>query len=183
MTDDDASSRVLRDLLPRRPRSPATHPVAAPPWPRRTPESARPEVQSSSGPPAPRSPEISALLADLQSLRLVLATDLALAAAAVEAGRPALAVEAVDADRAELCGFQRRASTRLQDCSDRERTVCVADSALATATIDNRAEQTPPAGPMPWLRRLLPAVPSLVAAPLVGLLAGLVPGGRPRAPR
>ena len=67
------------------------------------------------GEDAPRVPELSALLAEIDALRLTLQTDLSLAAAAVEAGADELAGELVDSDLAELRAFAGRAARHLAD--------------------------------------------------------------------
>jgi hypothetical protein len=67
------------------------------------------------GDDAPRVPELSALLAEIDALRLTLQTDLSLAAAALEAGADDLAGELVDSDLAELRAFAGRATRHLAD--------------------------------------------------------------------
>ena len=63
---------------------------------------------------AARVPELSALLADIDAMRLTLQTDLSLAAAALEAGADDLAGELVTGDLAELRAFAARSASRLE---------------------------------------------------------------------
>lgn len=106
-------------------------------------------VPSAAQDAAPRVADLSALLREIDSLRLTLQTDLTLAAAALDAGADELACELVDADIAELHGFAARA-----------------DKSLARL---NAAEQGPAAHHLPVAvpvrrRRMLSAGPALAAA-------------------
>ena len=65
------------------------------------------------GEQAPRVADLSALLGDIDALRLTLQTDLSLAAAALEEGAQDLAAELVDGDLTELRAFAARAGERL----------------------------------------------------------------------
>jgi hypothetical protein len=118
------------------------------------------------GQPA-RSPDISALLRDLGDLRLSLATDLSLAAAALEEGSPELAGAVVEGDRAQLADFERRALQHL-----------ARSSAVEVPAEPEPADPDPV--PVPRRRRsLLTAVTPLLAtaAAVLGVLAGVVPTG------
>jgi hypothetical protein len=108
---------------------------------------------------AARSPELQALLRDLDELRLSLATDLTLAAAAVEAGSPELASAVIGSDRAELEAFAQRALRHLE-----------------------QAERAAAVVPRARRRALLAAVTPLLAtaAAVLGVLAGVVPTGGPQ---
>ena len=112
-----------------------------------------------------RSPELQALLRDLDDLRLSLATDLSLAAAALEAGSPDIAGAVVDSDRAQLADFERRALQHLAE-------------AAAPSPVD-----VPAVVPARRRRRsLLTAVTPLIAtaAAVLGVLGGVVPTGGPQ---
>jgi hypothetical protein len=91
--------------------------------------------------------ELDALLRQVDDLRLTLETDLSLAAAALEAGVPELALDVVDSDRAELAAFEQHALHQLADLSRHRRRSWVPAHAASIA----------------------------VAAGLVGLLAGVLP--------
>lgn len=69
-------------------------------------------------PGTPRVRALDALLREVDGLRLTLETDLSLAASAVEAGRPGLAADILDGDRASVAGFEARALGHLQDLAD-----------------------------------------------------------------
>jgi len=99
---------------------------------------------------APRVEELDALLRQVDDLRLTLETDLSLAASALEASAPELALDIVEADRAEVADFERRALGQLEELEH---------------------------GSAPRSRSWIPAHAATiaVAAGLVGLLAGLVP--------
>lgn len=114
--------------------------------------------------PLARAPELQALLRDLDGLRLSLATDLSLAAAALEAGSPEIASAVVDSDRAQLRAFEQRA---LHHLSEPE---VPAVPALPPA----RARR----------RSLLTAATPLVAsaAAVLGVLVGVVPTGSDSTP-
>ena len=99
---------------------------------------------------APRVEELDALLRQVDDLRLTLETDLSLAASALEACAPELALDVVDSDRAELASFERRALENLDDLELRSH---------------RRTRSWIPAH----------AASIAVAAGLVGLLAGVVP--------
>lgn len=66
----------------------------------------------------PRVADLSALLHDIDSLRLTLQTDLSLAAAALDAGADELAGELVDGDISEVRAFSARAAHRLAELED-----------------------------------------------------------------
>lgn len=111
--------------------------------------------------------QLTALLVDLDALRLILATDLELAASAVDAGVPALAAEALQADREELACFERRSLHRLAaPPSD----AAGAPAAPAPARLGRPSPRRDRAR-----RRLLPAAPALAAAALIGILGALLP--------
>ncbi len=80
-----------------------------------SPVVAYPETPESILPGAPRVGSLDALLREVGSLRLTLETDLSLAAAAVEAGHPAVAVDILDSDRSSLGQFEVAALGHLQD--------------------------------------------------------------------
>lgn len=115
---------------------------------------------------APRVPDLSALLADIDALRLTLQTDLTLAAAALEAGADELAGELVDGDLCELRAFSSRADTRLAALAGED----------APADDDVAAADEPEVVPLRHRRRVLSGAPLLVAAAaLLGFVAGVVP--------
>ncbi|MDP9183331.1 MAG: hypothetical protein M3P04_11215, partial [Actinomycetota bacterium] len=103
---------------------------------------------------SPRVEGLDALLRDVDELRLTLATDLSLAASAVESGSPALAAEILGNDRDALHRFEERALDTL--------------AALDGATLDTAAPRR-----SAWAQ--VHAAPIVAAAALVGLLAGVVP--------
>jgi hypothetical protein len=110
----------------------------------------------------PRVPELDALLREVDALRLTLETDLSLAAAAVEAGEPALARDVIDADRDAVANFEAHALGRLD----------------ALAEHDERT-------PRHRVRVPTHAATFVAAAALVGLLAGVLPqaiSNRPAGP-
>lgn len=96
-------------------------------------------------PELPRVGALDALLHELDGLRLTLETDLTLAAAAVESGQPAMAVDIIDSDRDGLRAFEGRALGHLER--------------LAT----------------PHRRFRVPAAPFVAAAAVAGFLVGVVP--------
>jgi hypothetical protein len=94
----------------------------------------------------PRVQELDALLREVDELRLTLETDLTLAAAALDADAPKMAIEIIDSDRRSVAGFESRALGHL-------------------AAIPHHGRSWVPthAGPL------------LAAAALVGLFASVVP--------
>jgi hypothetical protein len=111
--------------------------------------------------------ELSALLGDIDALRLTLQTDLTLAAAALEAGATGLAGELVDGDLTEVRAFGERAAGRL--------------SALDIAN-DDTGPVEPVAAPLPR-RRILSAAPLMAAAAaLIGFVAFVPDRGVPATP-
>jgi hypothetical protein len=113
----------------------------------------------------PRVAELSALLGDIDALRLTLQTDLTLAAAALEAGATGLAGELVGGDLTEVRAFGERAAGRL--------------SALESA----RDDAVPAAAPLPR-RRILSAAPLMAAAAaLIGFVAFVPDRGVPSTPQ
>jgi hypothetical protein len=109
---------------------------------------------------AERVPELEALLRDVDMLRLGLETDLTLAASAVEAGEPGIAADILGADRDALARFETAA---LDHLGALEAGAAVAD---------------------PRHRNWVPAHAGslLVAAAMVGVLAGVVPQAISRHP-
>lgn len=107
------------------------------------------------GEDAPRVADLSALLGDIDALRLTLQTDLTLAAAALEGGAPDLAAELVDGDLTEVRAFAARAAGHL-------------------ARLDQPvlpADEIPVAVPL-RRRRILSAAPLMAAAAaLIGFVA------------
>jgi len=101
----------------------------------------------------PRVAELDALLREVDELRLTLETDLSLAASAVEAGAPQLAVEILDSDRDALRAFEESALGSL--------------AALAA----------PAPAATRRMRLTGHAAPAAAAAVLVAVLAGLMPQG------
>lgn len=138
-------------------------------WRPRRPVESRAEPAGSVGPDA-REPAIAALLADLDTLRLGLSTDLGMAASAVEVGAFEVARDVVDGGRHDLAAFTARAERHL----------------AAPAPAPGGTE---PAGtelaPRRRARRLAVLGPALTAAAaVVGLLTGVVPqGGATAGPR
>jgi hypothetical protein len=113
-------------------------------------------------PEAPRVPDLSELLADIDALRLTLQTDLTLAAAALEAGADSLAGELVDGDLSEVRAFSARADRHL--------------AALAGEETPAASDEEPQVVPLRPRRRVLAAAPLVVAAAaLLGFVAGVVP--------
>lgn len=98
----------------------------------------------------PRVEALDAFLREVDDLRLTLETDLSLAASAVESGAPELASDILSSDSAELGEFQERALGHLSE--------------LHSAETSRRR-----------LRGPVHAGPILVAAALVGVLAGAAP--------
>ena len=107
----------------------------------------------------PRVEALDALLRDVDDLRLTLATDLSLAAAAVESGSPAVAAEILGNDRDALHRFEERALDKL--------------AALDAAAVDTAALNAAAPRRSAWAQ--VHAAPIVAAAALVGLLAGVVP--------
>lgn len=107
---------------------------------------------------APRVADLSALLGDIDALRLTLQTDLSLAAAALEEGAQDLAAELVDGDLFEVRAFAGRAADHLARL-DAERTgVLPADEQPVLVPIRRR--------------RILSAAPLMAAAAaLIGFVA------------
>jgi hypothetical protein len=114
------------------------------------------------GEDAPRVADLSALLGDIDALRLTLQTDLSLAAAALEEGAQDLAAELVDGDLHELRAFAARAGARLD----------ALDAAADETPLDEPAlDELPVAVPL-RKRRILSAAPLMAAAAaLVGFVA------------
>ena len=96
-------------------------------------------------PDVPRVGALDALLRELDGLRLTLETDLTLAAAAVEGGQPAMAVDIIDSDRDGLRAFEGRALGHLERLA------------------------------VPHRRFRVPAAPFVAAAAVAGFLIGVVP--------
>jgi hypothetical protein len=147
------------------------------PSPRRPvpPRLRRPTTSEATGLPfgvqdedAPRVADLSALLADIDALRLTLSTDLSLAAAALEEGAQDLAAELVDGDLFEVRAFASRAADHL-------------------ARLDEQRADELPADELPALvpirrRRVLSAAPLMAAAAaLIGFVA-FSPGRAAQAP-
>jgi len=97
----------------------------------------------------PRVDALDALLRDVDDLRLTLATDLSLAASAVESGVPQVALDILSSDRDSLHRFEERALANLAEL----------DSPTPRKSVWAQAH----------------AAPIVAAAALVGLLAGVVP--------
>lgn len=118
-------------------------------------------------PPVAAQPaELEALLAELDSLRLSLSSDLGLVAAALDADAPDVARDVLVGSREDLAVFGLRADLALQG---------------APAGPDD-APAPPPRNPR-RARRLAVLAPTLTAAAaLVGLLSGVVPANAPAAP-
>ena len=109
----------------------------------------------------PRVADLSALLADIDALRLTLQTDLSLAAAALDEGAQDLAAELVDGDLHEVRAFGDRAGARLAQLHDE----------VLPAVVPLRR------------RRILSAAPLMAAAAaLVGFVAFSPNGGPAPAP-
>jgi hypothetical protein len=123
----------------------AAHPKPPAAAPRETAETVLPGL--------PRVGALDALLREVDSLRLTLETDLSLAASAVEAGAPGIAVDIIDSDRDGLRAFEARALGHLSD--------------LAEDTDERTAARR-------WWTRV-PAAPFVAAAALVGFLVGVGP--------
>jgi hypothetical protein len=144
----------LRSLLPRRGDDPMAASTAL--------EAAR------AGHDDPRIPEVAALLADLDELRLMLAADLGIAASAVELGAFEIAGEAVDGSRQQLAAFSDRAKAHLGVAP-----------ASSPADDEPRPRDVVPLEPVrrAWRagRRLATAGPAVAAAAIVGVLVGMVP--------
>ena len=107
------------------------------------------ETPASILPGSPRVGALDALLREVDGLRLTLETDLSLAASAVEAGSPGLAMDILESDRTGLARFEDRALGHLASLSA--------------------------AHPVRRRRVRVPAVPFVAAAALVGFLVGVVP--------
>lgn len=133
--------------LPRR--APASSPVASP-------------VALPFGVPAedrPRVADLSALLGDIDALRLTLQTDLTLTAAALEADAVGLAVELLEGDLAEVRAFGARAAGR------------IASLDAAEDVGEPVADEVPVVSALPR-RRILSAAPLMAAAAaLIGFVA------------
>jgi len=102
-------------------------------------------------PGAPRVEALDALLRDVDGLRLVLDTDLTVAAAAAEAGALDVAADVVEGDRAELARFEQRALRRLSGRGPERRLrlvplVAAASVALLALGTTAHQEQPVPAG-------------------------------------
>lgn len=127
--------------------------------------------------PEPRVPELSALLADLQELRLVLSADLGLAASALEVGALDIAAEMVAGGQDDLRHYAGRAAQHLQPeggasadepvLAPRALSVVADEPGADEAQVPRRSRRS----------RLMPLAPALAAAAaLVGVLAGISPG-------
>lgn len=128
------------------------------------------EQELPEAPGAPRVPELSALLDEIDSLRLALSADLGLAASAVDVGALDVARDVISGGQHDVAGFSVRAEQLL---APRE----PVGHALAT-TEPPAEEPTEPEVPRARraARRLALLAPTLTAAAaLVGLLAGVVP--------
>ncbi len=99
-------------------------------------------------PGSPRVGDLDALLREVDGLRLTLETDLSLAASAVEAGAPSIALDIIENDRVGLAAFEGRALGHL--------------SSLSSTAVGRR-------------RFRVPAAPFVAAAAMVGFLVGVVP--------
>jgi len=116
------------------------------------PQDAAPETAATILPGNPRVGALDALLREVDGLRHTFETDLTLAAAAAEAGSPAIAVGILEGDRADLAAFEQRALGHLSE-------LAVSD----------------PLTPGTARRFRVPALPFVAAAALVGFLVGVVP--------
>jgi hypothetical protein len=144
---------------------PAPRRAGLPLWRRSAARAARPELEDD----ASRSPELSALLGDIDALRLTLQTDLTLAAAALEAGADDLAGELVAGDLSQVRAFAARAGVHLDHL----------------AALDDREPEVAaeaPVVPLRRRRRMLPAAPLVAAAALMGFFVGVVPERTESAP-
>ncbi|TBR17726.1 MAG: hypothetical protein EPO57_08835, partial [Chitinophagaceae bacterium] len=118
----------------------------------------------------PRVADLSALLGEIDALRLTLQTDLTLAAAALEADAAGLAVELVDGDLAEVRAFAARSAGRFADLQGGER-VEVDDPDDVLLADEVLADEVPVAAALPR-RRILSAAPLMAAAAaLIGFVA------------
>ncbi len=113
---------------------------------------ASPETPASILPGSPRVGALDALLREVDGLRLTLETGLSLAASAVDAGSPGLALDILEDDRSSLAAFQDRALGHLADLS-------------ATPVVSTARRS----------RFRVPAAPFVAAAAIVGFLVGVVP--------
>ena len=114
----------------------------------------------------PRVADLSALLHDIDSLRLTLQTDLSLAAAALDAGADELAGELVDGDLSEVRAFAARATRRLAELEDAE-----LEGAAELDEADAVRDEEPVTVPL-RRRRLMSAGPLMAAAAaLIGFVA------------
>jgi hypothetical protein len=111
-------------------------------------------------PGIPRVGALDALLREIDGLRLTLETDLSLAASAVDAGAPQVAIDIIDSDRDGLRAFSSRALDHLADLADESDGADRAHGA-------NRGRRR-------WWTRV-PAAPFVAAAAVVGFLVGVVP--------
>lgn len=135
--------------------------------PRASGEQERPEAAS-----GPRVPELSALLGEIDTLRLALSADLGLAASAVEVGAFDVARDVIRGGQHDVAGFSVRAEQLLAP-----REPAADGAAPAGAPVEAPAEpEVVPLAPRRPARRLALLAPALTAAAaLVGLLAGVVP--------
>ena len=127
------------------------------------------------GEPAPRVADLSALLGDIDALRMTLQTDLTLAAAALEADATDLAGELVDGDLREVRAFGVRSAARLAALGDSDAAPDEHSDLLDVEPVET--------SPLPR-RRVLSAAPLMAAAAaLIGFVA-FVPdrGGVPESP-
>ena len=142
---------------PRRPGLPLWRRAAGPVEPAEPVEEPGPAVED-----APRVLDLTALLSDIDALRLTLQTDLSLAAAALEAGADDLAGELVDGDLGEVRAFAVRAADHL-------------DQLAALDAVQDEAPVDEAPVPLRRRRRMLPAAPLVAAAALLGFFVGVVP--------
>ena len=142
-----------RAALPIRRRTADTRPASPVQLPFGVPDEDRPRVA-----------DLSALLGEIDALRLTLQTDLSLAAAALEADAAGLAVELVDGDLAEVRAFGARSAARFADLQ--------ADELVEVDEADELvADEVPVVAALPR-RRILSAAPLMAAAAaLIGFVA------------
>lgn len=119
----------------------------------------------------PGSTELDELLGEVRELRLTFVTDLSTAAGAVEAGAPEIAVDILDADRAELARFFQMADDRLRELERAAHREPVADVVPMPARTRSQTRRR--------IAVTLPAIPlvgalTMAAAAAVGILP--VPG-------
>lgn len=148
-----------------------SRPVPRPPEPRR-------ESAADILPGVPRVADLDALLGEIDGLRRTLETDLSCAAAATEAGALQVAIELLDADRAELGRFQRGALRHLRGIAARRRPrrlLLAAAPLTVAAALVGVVLTLPPDAPTP------PPPPVVAAAASYAELEGLVRAQAPAA--